>query len=88
MLLVWNKKLKMLFRIAFILFVLAIEKTAPQLTNRELTQLVRKLEEKLISEKTEFEHSISVLKNQVKSKLIQVENDVKLELNETKVYFT
>ena len=78
----------MFFRITFILFLLTIEKTAPQLTNRELTQLVRKLEEKLISEKTEFEHSISVLKNQVKSKLIQVENDVKLELNETKVYFT
>ena len=80
--------MKMFFRITFILFLLTIEKTAPQLTNRELTQLVRKLEEKLISEKTEFEHSISVLKNQVKSKLIQVENDVKLELNETKVYFT
>ena len=78
----------MFFRITFLLYVLAIEKTVTQLTNRELTQLVRKLEEKLISEKTEFEHSISVLKNQVRSKLIQVENDVKLELNETKVYFT
>jgi hypothetical protein len=80
-----NLKGKIFFRWAFLCLVIMVNKSTTQLTNYQLTQVVTKLEKQLNSEKVHFDETITALKNQFKTKLVQLKNEAKSNFNQTMV---
>ena len=78
-----NLKGKRFFRCAFLFLVILINKSATELNNYQLTQIVTKLEKQFNSEKVHFDETITALKNQFKTKLIQLKNEAKVNFNQT-----
>ena len=78
-----NAKGKRFFRCAFLFLVIFINKSASALDNYQLTQIVTKLERQFNSEKVHFDETITALKNQFKTKLIQLKNEAKVNFNQT-----
>ena len=60
-----------------------VNKCATELNNYQLTQIVTKLEKQLNSEKVHFDETITALKNQFKTKLIQLKNEARSNFNHT-----
>ena len=60
-----------------------VNKCATELNNYQLNQVVTKLEKQLNSEKVHFDETITALKNQFKTKLIQLKNEARSNFNQT-----